>query len=271
MTGQVIDSQTGAIVDPYAFEINEAHRLAKESAETAIEYAIRCGKLLVEKKATVPHGEWEDWIKANCTFSCPSARNYMKLAKSENANALAFSTLREALGYQTTNHLAQGTGQNEWYTPSDIADRARRVLGGIDLDPASNDEANEVIKAGAYFSAEDDGLEKDWTGSVWLNPPYSRDLMPKFVGKLISEYEKQHVDCAVLVSHNNTETEWFQSLAKVASAICFPAKRIKFYRGEDVAAPVNGQVFFYLGEDRQSFIDQFGDLGVIVEVIHGAA
>lgn len=162
------------------------------------------------------------------------------------------------------NHRAQGTGENEWYTPPEFAALARSVMGGIDLDPASETSANEVIKASKFFTKDDDGLTKEWHGRVWLNPPYSRDLMPSFVDKLISEYGVGNVSQAILVSHNVTETNWFQKLGRVSSAICFPSTRIKFYRGESVSSPVNGQAFFYVGDGRQKFFDVFSPVGLVV-------
>ncbi len=63
-----------------AIEINEAHRLARSFAETAVEHAIRCGQLLLEKKAAMRHGEWIPWIEANCEFDRFSAAKYMKAA-----------------------------------------------------------------------------------------------------------------------------------------------------------------------------------------------
>ena len=162
------------------------------------------------------------------------------------------------------NYRANSTGENEWYTPADHIEIARQVLGEIDLDPASNAEANKIVKAKKYFSEEDDGLSKEWSGRVWLNPPYSRDLMGPFVNKLIESYKSGSVPAAIMVSHNNTDTAWFHSLSEVASAVCFPRQRIKFYRNQIVAAPVNGQAFFYLGRSADNFIEVYKDYGVVM-------
>ena len=72
------------------------------------------------------------------------------------------------------NHLAQGTGAVEWYTPQDYVEAARFVLGAIDLDPASAPRAQEWIKAKTFFTEQDDGLTKEWRGRIWLNPPYTK-------------------------------------------------------------------------------------------------
>lgn len=174
---------------------------------------------------------------------------------------------KEVIREAVKNHRAIGTGENEWYTPAEYADMAREVMGSIDLDPASCAEANEVIQAGTFYTKEDDGLTKNWKGNLWVNPPYSRDLMPAFVEKLKQSFISGDVDSAILLSHNNTDTAWFHSLVSISSAICFPKKRIKFYRGEEIAAPTNGQAFFYLGDNVDAFADVFGIAGFIVEPI----
>jgi hypothetical protein len=52
----------------------------------------------------------------------------------------------------------------EWYTPTLYIEMAREVLGNIDLDPASNDLAQQSIKATQYFTIAEDGLKQSGTG-----------------------------------------------------------------------------------------------------------
>ena len=186
-------------------------------------------------------------------------------AKQDAIEAIAqLAPAQEVMREAVKNHRAIGTGENEWYTPQEYADMAREVMGCIDLDPASNEQANQVIRAETFYTKDDDGLTKRWTGNVWLNPPYSRDLMPAFVDKLKQSYIDGEVESAILVSHNNTDTGWFHNLASVANAICFPKKRIRFYRGDEIAAPTNGQAFFYLGNNTKKFASVFAETGFVV-------
>ena len=168
----------------------------------------------------------------------------------------------------TKPHVAQNSGNNEWYTPADYIEAARNVLGSIDLDPASNPLANEVVKAETYYTAEDSGLDHEWSGRVWMNPPYAGDLVGKFITKLHASYLSEHVDQAIVLVNNATETAWFQKLTEVTSAICFPRRRVRFWSPtKDEAAPLQGQAVLYLGENTTEFIKTFSSFGLVVSVI----
>jgi hypothetical protein len=93
------------------------------------------------------------------------------------------------------------TGEFEWYTPPEYIELARTVLGNIDLDPASNAQAQKTVRADRYFTAADDGLTQEWRGRVWLNPPYSQPLISHFIKKLVDEVGAGNVTEAVLLTH----------------------------------------------------------------------
>lgn len=61
---------------------------------------------------------------------------------------------------------------HEWFTPPKIIELVREVMGSIDLDPCSCEEANKTVQASRFFTKEDDGLLRDWMGpNIFVNPP----------------------------------------------------------------------------------------------------
>jgi hypothetical protein len=72
----------------------------------------------------------------------------------------------------------------------------------IDLDPASCEEAQRTVQASEYFTADDDGLGREWFGNIFLNPPYSRELGPKFIDKLVEEFRYGYVAAAIALTNN---------------------------------------------------------------------
>ena len=157
-------------------------------------------------------------------------------------------------------HVSFNSGNNEWYTPSEIIEAARLAMGSIDLDPASSEVAQKTVKAKVYYTVETNGLDKAWTGDVWMNPPYASDLIGLFVRKLADEYGNYKQ--AVVLVNNATETEWFNELISIASAVCFPKGRVKFYMPDGkTGAPLQGQAVVYIGEEWEDFIGAFSDIG----------
>ena len=163
-------------------------------------------------------------------------------------------------------HVALNSGNNEWYTPRNIIETARAVMGSIDVDPASSDCANEVVDAETYYTAETDGLTKEWFGNVWMNPPYSTELIDKFVDKLVEQ--KGNYKQAIVLVNNATETEWFEKIVNIASVVCFPRHRVKFYKPDGkVGAPLQGQAILYIGGASSKFTSLFSEIGWCADVV----
>jgi len=237
----------------------------------------RCGRrILAERQANggkqLPHGRMDE-LCALVGKSSTELSNRAKFAEQypdpeKVSNALEtfqswYGICSEGLGERSNAQRMQSSETNEWYTPAPYIESARAVLGGIDLDPASCAEANQVVQAARFYTADDDGLARDWKGRVWLNPPYGGQA-GAFVAKLISHYDAGDVPAAVcLVSSHSPETDWFRPLWD--RVLCFTYGRIAFTDSSgEAAAPTHGSVFAYLGPDRARFAAEFEPHGAVV-------
>lgn len=163
---------------------------------------------------------------------------------------------------QSMPHVSFNAGNNEWYTPIDYINAAIDVMGIIDLDPASSEIANGTVKAKNIFTAANNGLTQGWTGKIWLNPPYAAELISDFCNKLSTHFLKNEVTEAIVLVNNATETGWFNTLIKVASAVVFPSSRIRFWAPDGkLSAPLQGQAVIYLGSQPDKFIEHFKQFG----------
>lgn len=165
-----------------------------------------------------------------------------------------------------TAHVSHNSGNNEWYTPSHIIEAARRVMGNIDLDPASSEIANQTVKADRLFTVDDNGLAQEWGGNVWLNPPYAQPAIAQFADKLASEVKAGRVRQACILVNNATETDWFATFLSAADTVCLLHSRVRFLdqSGNPSGAPLQGQVVLYVGHNRNAFQKFFAELGSVL-------
>lgn len=193
----------------------------------------------------------------------PEAVERAKAEARENDEIVTRSSVLDIVASEKDKpHVAYNSGNNEWYTPQKYIEMARTVLGYIDLDPASSKIANEIVKADRYFTAEENGLSQVWYGKVWMNPPYSKELIGEFTKKFTDEYEAGNIIEGIVLVNNATETAWFTDMIRSASAVVFPRGRILYYSPKkEIGAPLQGQAFIYFGWNADRFLEIFCSIG----------
>ena len=160
------------------------------------------------------------------------------------------------------------TGNPEWRTPDAIINAVRSTMGSIDCDPATFPDAQKFVQAKVHYTKLTNGLDKDWIGNVYLNPPYyntSKKAGPgidAFTTKLLSELRSGNAKQAIFLAQSKTDTRWFQKLYAHADAVLFTDKRIKFIdrSGEEGGNPGYGSVIFYFGINANKFVYEFDDI-----------
>ena len=83
------------------------------------------------------------------------------------------------------------------------------------------------------FTERDDGLSRLWKGRIWLNPPFLRYEVGRWIQKLA-----QH-NHGIALLHGRTETAWFMPIWERASGILFLGDRIKFCKPDGSEQPAN--------------------------------
>lgn len=138
---------------------------------------------------------------------------------------------------------------NVWLTPRYILE----ALGPFDLDPAS---CPGWPTADRHFYEADNGLYQEWTGLVWLNPPYGNqtaDWVERWV---------LHGNGFLLVAAR-PDARWFHQAAKHAGLIWFPKKRINFLKpgnDDDAIRPAFASVVFAMGAEPIRRLERMGEL-----------
>ncbi len=150
-----------------------------------------------------------------------------------------------------------------WNTPPEVG-KLLEEFGTIDLDPCSNEHTK--LKAAKIFTAEDDGLSKDWGayvpgpfGLIYVNPPYS--TAGQWARKC-AETSLAYPDLdIVLLVPARTGARWFHDwVLKQAAAICWWRGRIQFWKeGKPVKGSANFDPCFAMwGPSADSFHEIFG-------------
>lgn len=197
------------------------------------------------------------------------------MVKSMSIQAIA----KRASGDRQAKHSSKNA---KWVTPPWLVTMIREVLGNIDLDPASSEFANQYVRANRFFTEEDDGLMKDWTGgSIYVNPPGGRTtadsihgyatLPQLFWDKLMDQHLNSPSFIHAIFMVFNIEmlqtSQNKQSPSVIEFPFCIPAKRVKFIdpdSGMESKNPTHANAIIYVPgnvNNMLKFEKVFNDIG----------
>ena len=135
-------------------------------------------------------------------------------------------------------HTSRST--SEWYTPAEYIEAAHEVMGGLDLDPASNQIAQRRVRATQWYGLDHpeedrrDGLspDVDWHVApfdmpnqmrIWLNPP---SPPRRWWGRLVASVGVAGIYLSYSIEAVQQSQGW--RVPMTAYPICIPRLRIRY-------------------------------------------
>lgn len=107
-----------------------------------------------------------------------------------------------------------------WATPQDFFDKCNEKYN-FELDVCASPEN---AKCPRYFTKDDDGLQQEWSGVCWMNPPYGREI-----GKWIKKAYEASLSGTIVVCllPARTDTRWWHDYC-AKGQVEFIKGRLKF-------------------------------------------
>lgn len=127
--------------------------------------------------------------------------------------------------------LSKGcSNKDKWETPFDLFNELDAIYH-FTLDPCCE---HKTAKCNKYYTEEEDGLTKDWTGEVvFCNPPYSRGNINKWMEKCAMEASKGCKIVALIPV--STSSRWWHEYVWKKADIVFIKGRLTFAGASNTA------------------------------------
>lgn len=131
--------------------------------------------------------------------------------------------------------------RGDWATPQAVFDEWNQKEGPFTLDVCATPEN---AKCPTFFTPEIDGLQQEWRGICWMNPPYGRKI-GQWMSKARSESLRTALKVVCLVPAR-TDTAWWHDIA-TQGRVHFLRGRLKFNGAKNSAPFPSAIVIFESG------------------------
>ena len=139
------------------------------------------------------------------------------------------------------NNVHFSSKSDLWATPQNFFNKYNDVYN-FEIDVCAN---LQNAKCKIYFDIEQNGLNQEWIGRCWMNPPYGRDIS-KWMKKA---YESSLLGAVVVcLVPSRTDTKWWHDYAMKGN-IEFIKGRLKF-GGHNNSAPFPSAIVVFNGDNN---------------------
>ena len=129
-----------------------------------------------------------------------------------------------------------------WSTPQSFVTKYDEKYN-FNLDVCASEDNAKCAK---YFTETDDGLQQEWEGVCWMNPPYGREIIKWMKKAYESSLNGATVVCLVPA---RTDTTWWHEYA-MKGTIEFIRGRLKFGNSKNSAPFPSAIVVFNGGRNE---------------------
>lgn len=159
-----------------------------------------------------------------------------------------------------------------WRTPDELLD----LLGHIDVDPCAgiDTEIGDI-----NYTEEDDGLSKEWSGRVFVNPPFANKSA--WLQKAVEEQSNTEVIFVLTPDSTDTISWWHKYIAAEADYIWFSEGRISYIvpeihadkfdnydAGQMANSPAFGTAISIFGEPEQKTLERLDKNGQLLKTVN---
>ena len=126
--------------------------------------------------------------------------------------------------------------KTEWETPQHLFNKLNdEFVFEVDVCATASN-----TKCEKYYNPEINGLQQEWKGVCWMNPPYGREIS-KWIEKAYSESQKEATVVCLLPAR--TDTIWWHDYC-LKGEIRFIKGRLKFGNSKNSAPFPSAVVIF---------------------------
>ena len=126
---------------------------------------------------------------------------------------------------KSVKHLAIIGENDEYGTPSFLFLEACKKYN---CNPVVDYFASKTNHVGEkYYTKDDLVFEMEWFENGFINPPYSRKLLPKIMKKAWEQHQKHNIELLIL-TYAKTDTQWWHNFVEGKAEVHFHNGRITF-------------------------------------------